>query len=205
MNRLKKAFIGSIGLVLLCGPVIASGQETTPSTVSPDSPQAAAPAPVLSSAELERLLSLTRVVVSPIAREDSQEDEASVLDVAELEHLTREIEAADQLLAKLSRDASSTASELMGRLLKAPEPGIRATALRWLAGRPDVADRALAEGINDRNSMVRLVTEQIFLENGASAEQLASIQAARKDGGDKLTLEIKQVMHSRKEKTSTGP
>ena len=165
------------------------------STVSPDKPQDAAPAPVLSQQDRERLLSLTRVVVSPEASKEQPQD-AAVLSAEDNERLTREIEAADQLLGKLSKDSSPAASELMARLLDASEPGIRATALRWLAGRPDAPIQALARGITDQHSMVRLVTEQILIEYGASDDQIARVTAARKDGRDKVALELRAFLQA---------
>ena len=199
MNSPKIAFAGLLTVFALVSVrVVVAAQQPSVSTsaVSPDKSQDAAAAPVLSQQERERLLSLTRVVVSPPANDEEQPQEAVALSVEDIERLTKEIEAADQLLGKLSKDSSPAASELMARLLDASEPGIRATALRWIAGRTEARIQALARGVTDQHSMVRLVTEQILIEYGASDDQLARVMAARKDGRDQVALELRAFLQA---------
>lgn len=174
----------------------AAAQEVKEGSVAPDS-GTSKPATPLSPEERERLVGLTRVAITPASRPAS-EDATAEPSAAESDALAREIETADLLLGKLSTDSSSAASELMMKMLDAPEPGLRITALHWLGGRRDVAAESLARGFNDRDATVRTVAENLLIERGISDETIAKVKAARSKSKESLTLEVRDALASAK-------
>lgn len=167
--------------------------QVAPTAVSPDR-HAAGEAPVLTPEERERLLSLTRVVITPAATHPDAADDNGRLPPEKAAELEKQIEAADALLGKLSVDKSPAASQAMMRLMDSREPGIRATALRWLAGRADVRAKAITRGFRDRSATVRLMAEQMLVENGVPDDALARVKSAREAGSPTLAREIRSAL-----------
>lgn len=194
MQMTTRLIITALATFALLGT--AAAQEVKQGSAAPDS-DTRKPAPALSPEERERLINLTRVAITPALR-PANEDATAEPSFDERDGLAREIEAADLLLGKLSTDSSSAASELMMKLLDAPEPGIRVTAMHWLGGRRDVAAESLARGINDRDATVRTVAENLLIERGISDETIAKVKAARSKGKENLMLEVRDALASLK-------
>lgn len=169
------------GCCLVCGAGLWSGNgQTSSTTVSPDKKPAAA-APSLTPEEHERLMKLTRVAITPeaVQGEGAPDRRGPDLPPEKSAELAAQIEAADQLLGKLSQDPSPASSKAMVQLWESREPGIRATGLRWMAGRRDIQAGAIARGFQDRSSLVRLVAEQMLVENGVAPDAIAAVKSAR--------------------------
>jgi hypothetical protein len=192
-------------LLAFCVVLMAAGslaaapaaQETSSSSVSPDQPDQLKPAEELTLEERERLLSLTRVVVASSSKEASQDEAESTGDsTADAPDAASEVEALDQLLAKLSRDRSRAASDLMMKALDSSEAGMRLTALQWLVGRDDVAAEALTRALRDRNALIRDAAENLLLVRGASDDAIGKVRAAREKSREELLLEVQAALAS---------
>lgn len=89
---------------------------------------------MLTPEERERLLSLTRVAITQAAKQPDAADDNGMLPPEKVAELGKQIEAVDALFGKLAVSKSPSASQAMMRLMDSRVPGIRATAVRWLAG-----------------------------------------------------------------------
>ncbi len=171
-------------MALIAAPSLAQEQSssTTTSQVSPDS-TSGSPAPKLSREEAEQLLRKTRVVVEQIVDgKDPEESDAPRARVGVAEPETeaerpseaRLVEILENALRQASRVTSAEMSAVLLRLLDAPSPSVRATALHWVAARADIREEALARALGEASdSLARTVALQMLLELGLKPEAVS--------------------------------
>jgi hypothetical protein len=149
---------------------------------------AVAKTPQLSEEERDRLVAQAVVFVDDLVQ--GQPGRKQSKDAPPETAATDPVGDLDAFLGRVSKVQSPTLSKTLLRLLQLGDPALRATALHWLAVRPDIAAEALAQGLRDKHSLVRTVAEQTLFERGLRDESIAELKAEAKQGSE-ITLRQK--------------
>jgi hypothetical protein len=184
---------------------LAQPENVTTTTVKPEAPTAQSPAPQLTEAERERLISMTMVVLEDLLSASRVEPAPDAPDgkATEASAVKDPVGTLESLLRQTTRDNSQTLSEKLLRFLDVSDAHLRITALRWLSARPDIAAVALTKGLRDGNDMVRTASSQILFEHGATDEEIARVTTDTGDEPESSVLLVVTRVLGRQDNSAT--